>query len=235
MEQWYAPAVQRPGPPSKVGYDHADTNQVAGVVCHDSVGPLAPTLGELDKLTRRASWAFTVDVDGTVYQHYPLSAVTWHCGSLAFNVSLVGIEHTRRSQADGSPIEGAQLAASVDLVKWIATQGGFPVDRPAHLHEHNEVAPADDPTSCPSGRIPWKEYSMVTPDTGTVTAGEFRAFFALEQLRYSLFLETARAVADLARHVYGEDDARIAALEAKVKLGDTLLGKPPIKNAGDGG
>lgn len=237
MEEWYPGAIRRDGLSEKQGYEGVDTNAIAGVVCHDSVGPLAATFGELDKIERRASWTFTIDTDGTIYQHYQLSAVTWHCGSEHWNAALVGIEHTRFNQRNGLPIADAQLRASVALVHWIAAQGAFPLARPGRLHEHNEVAPSNDPTSCPSGRIPWSEYTMVSPDSPGPTAAEFRAFFALEQLRFNLFIELARAFGDLAKHVYGDDDPRLAKLEAQLTLADTLAGKKesPATPPTDGG
>ena len=156
-ESWYPTAVRRPGPPQKV-WDAANAQQ--GVVCHSMVGSTQAAFGELDNPEREASWHFSVSKSGAVHQHYPLEKSTWHCGSQHWNTRLVGIEHEGGPEGNVSePLTQAQLAASVALVQWIAEQGRWtPTRDPASrtLHEHNEVG--DEPTACPSDRIPWEEY-----------------------------------------------------------------------------
>jgi hypothetical protein len=60
-------------------------------------------------------------------------------------------------------------------------------------------------------------------DMDAPTKGEFQAFFALEDDRYHAFVAIARAFVDLARHVYGDDDAKIAELAAAVAHVETMI------------
>lgn len=155
---WYPDAIRRLGPPHKV---YAVENMLTGAVLHSMVGPLSAAFGELDRASRQASWHFSVAKAGLVYQHYPLTASTWHCGSPHWNQRLVGIEHEGGPVGNESePLTTAQREASVRLVRWIARECGWSrLERRVTLWEHNEVSPADRPTACPSGRIPWAAYT----------------------------------------------------------------------------
>ena len=155
---WYPAAVRHPGPASKVW---PEPNQHVGVICHSVEGYIAAALNELDDGNQPLSWHFTIDKQGTVYQHYDLSASCWHAGSHAQNNLLIGIEH---EGVKGEPLTEMQAAASVALVRWIASECGWAMSRaPASrtLWEHREV-PASN-TTCPNDRIPWSRY-MPTND-----------------------------------------------------------------------
>lgn len=81
-ETWLPWCIKRPGP-AKGGYDgnnFRSLTEIEGEVKHSTEGSLAAAFGELDRLIREASWHFTIDIDGTVYQHYPLEWIAWHCG-----------------------------------------------------------------------------------------------------------------------------------------------------------
>lgn len=148
-------AVDMPGPANKVW---PDVNGDVGVICHSSAGTVAADLAELADVNNPRSWHYTVAQDGTVYEHYPLTASCWHAGSHQWNARLIGIEHEGGAEPNVSePLTPAQLASSTRLVAWIAQQLGWqPSRQPATrtLYEHNEVYP----TACPSGRIPWEAY-----------------------------------------------------------------------------
>ena len=160
----YPDAIWRPGPPSKQGYASYPKNFAQGVVLHSMVGYFGGAMAELDKLERRASWHFSINRDGKVYQHYDTEAVTWHCGSAYWNGRLIGIEHEGGFNPANEPLTPAQLASSQKLVQWLAQTHGFTPVRGTGiegrtLFEHNEIAPPSDPTSCPSKRIPWDAYT----------------------------------------------------------------------------
>lgn len=163
MQVWYAEARQdRPGPEFK---QYPTPNAVAGVVLHSMVGGMVAAMGELMRADRKASWCFSVAKNGVVYQHYPLTASTWHAGSQRWNEKLVGIEHEGGPPGNESePLTQAQLEASVALVRWIAQQGGWTPSRTTAqtLYEHNEVSPTT--TACPSDRIPWSAYTAAPVD-----------------------------------------------------------------------
>ncbi len=149
----YPGAVSQPGPANKV---NGGVNTCRGVVCHSMVGPYAAALGELQKPSRRASWHYSVLKSGVVYAHYPDEAQAWHAGS-SFNNSTIGIEHEGGLNPYNEPLTPAQLAASVDLVRWLSRNHGFPLVRRVGLWEHREVS--GEPTACPSFRIPWLHYT----------------------------------------------------------------------------
>lgn len=148
MNLWYPGALRRDGPHLKVW---PDCNRVEGVICHSMEGSIAAALVELDRADRQASWHFSVQANGLVQQHYPLTASPWHAGSYTQNIRLVGIEHEGRA---GEPLTGPQETASVALVRWIAAEAGWSLERHTRLLEHNEVYA----TACPSGRIDWSKY-----------------------------------------------------------------------------
>jgi N-acetyl-anhydromuramyl-L-alanine amidase AmpD len=155
----YPPAIQRPGPAAKIGYPGATRNAAAGIVCHSMVGSAAGAMAVLDDPARRASWHFSVLRDGAVLQHFDSHAVAWHCGSREWNARTIGIEHEGGFEPADEPLTPPQRASSVALVRWLAAQHGFALRRGDGLWEHREVAPASDPTACPSGRIPWQHYT----------------------------------------------------------------------------
>jgi len=167
-DTWLPFAVRRPGPPSKQGYSlapHRNLSEIEGEVKHSAEGGLNPLFGELDRLDRRASWHFSIGYDGVVYQHYPLEAITWHCGvagdrsldtSLIGNATLIGEEHEGGGpNHPGEPLTGVQERASIALSRAIREicphVGAAPPALRQNLWEHNWLSQ----TSCPSGRIPW--------------------------------------------------------------------------------
>jgi len=150
----YPLAVQEPGPSWKQGYPPVFRNACRGVVCHSMVGSYAGAKARLDSQDR-ASWHFSIAKSGTVYQHYRVSEITWHAGTPQWNQKLVGIEHEGGAPGNESErLTEAQLASSVQLVRWLARYYGFPLVRKVSLWEHSELSA----TQCPSGRIPWKYY-----------------------------------------------------------------------------
>src|SRR5438045_885991 len=154
---WCPFAIRHEGPAAKTG----GLRSGKGAVLHSAEGPLAASFRILS-LTSGArpsdwqkSWHFTVAQDGSLFQHYPVDAMTWHAGPRA-NPFYVGIEH---EGVAGEVLADRQLEASARLLAWIAGVEGWP--GPAGgwrgaaagrlLFEHNEFMA----TACPSGRIPW--------------------------------------------------------------------------------
>lgn len=171
----YPLALQRPGPPEKRGYPGSLASAGDGVVCHSMAGSAAGGMAVLDDRDRRASWHFSVLLDGTVLQHYDSAEITWHSGSRGWNTRLIGIEHEGGFDPADEPLTPPQLASSAALVRWLAREHGFAMRRRDGLWEHREVAPLFDPTSCPSGRIPWQHYErsrMYTDEEIDAKAGE---------------------------------------------------------------
>ena len=147
MIEWFPGVISEPGPVDKTGYPNLNVRRGKGVVCHSAEGSLESALAVLAG-PRRASWHFTVAKDGRVFQHYPLSTVTWH-GGFDANEDYVGIES---EGVAGEALTVDQFWSLVRLLDWIRDQESWPiVERHVTLFEHNEFMP----TACPSGRIPW--------------------------------------------------------------------------------
>ena len=145
-----------PGPPESVW---PDCNKCSGAVLHSAEGSWYGLQHQL--VGGNVSWHFSVLQDGRVFQHYELDASCWHAGSRAANATLIGIEHEGGGPNNPSePLTPLQLAASVTLVGWLASQFGWRMERGVTLFEHNELTN----TRCPSGRIPWERY-MFKPET----------------------------------------------------------------------
>lgn len=148
---WYPKAEVLLGP----SWKRHGTNTNDGAVLHSAVGFLAGLIGELTG-PKDKGWHFSVLQSGRVLQRYPLDAQVYHCSNTTGNAKYIGIEHEGGFDPVDEPLTPAQLAASIDLVKWIAEQGQWKPTRDLNktLWEHRELALR--PTQCPSGRIPWK-------------------------------------------------------------------------------
>lgn len=148
MSGWAPFAIRRNGPAIKL---HPGLNRKRAVVVHSMEGRwprrgLPGILADVrPPLDERVSWTFSVLKDGRCLQHHPLRANAWHSGSDA-NLYAVGIEEEGFA---GEPMTEPQLAATVELIAWIAEQEGWPgFRRGIELLEHREVRA----TACPSGR-----------------------------------------------------------------------------------
>ena len=169
METWLPFAIKHPGPIGKAGYDGGASRlltEIEGEVKHSSEGTLAGALAVLADPNRTASWHLTIAKDGRVFQHYPLEAITWHCGlpgdrrfdtSLVGNLTLVGEEHEGGGPGNmGEPLTVKQLAASVRISQFVREVCPHVAANPPTLRKNLWNHGWLSPTSCPSGRIPWE-------------------------------------------------------------------------------
>jgi hypothetical protein len=167
-ETWLDFCIRRPGPAWKRGYSgvlRRELLEIEGEVDHSTEGHLGGALGVLDGPST-ASWTFTIDWDGTVYQHYALEDICWHCGlpgdrrfdtSLIGNITLRGIEHVDRLPNGTmlATLTPPQLATSVRISQEIRRHcpqvAANPPTLRLNMWEHNWLSA----TACPSGLIPW--------------------------------------------------------------------------------
>jgi hypothetical protein len=106
------------------------------------------------------SWHLSNLMDGRVFQHYPLTARTWHATKA--NQEYVGVENEGDYPKEQS-LNAAQIANARRFIADIAAWKGWTPSRPRSptdtthtLWEHNEVTRlGGSGSSCPSGRIPW--------------------------------------------------------------------------------
>lgn len=189
---FYPHAIWSPGPIDKQGYPGLAVNARRGVICHSMVGAYVHAKARLDSADR-ASWHFSVLKDGTVHQHYDTMAVTWHAGVKQINGIFVGIEHEGGGYFPNGepnfsePLTAAQLEASIALVTYLADEGGYDLvrDDPGRgLHEHNEYYA----TACPSGRIPWEEYTVTAKDKAEVI-GAIKGYVDMKLIQLIAYLQ----------------------------------------------
>lgn len=143
-----AHAIWVPGPRWKV----IGVNQCKGVVGHSAVGYKT---GLMDRINSQdnVGWQYSILYDGTIWQHYEDEEWVWHGhGASPF---AIGIEHEGGYNPENEPLRPAQLAASIGLVRRLSERHGFKLERHNGLWEHNEFAQKP----CPSGRIPWEQYT----------------------------------------------------------------------------
>lgn len=153
--KWCPFARRVDGPVWKVGYSYqGEQSPKRGVVPHSAEGYLPGLMSALNG-PKAKSWQFSILYD-EILQHYPVSANCWHAGDVdddggvAANIDLVGIEHL--GMAD-DPLMVFQVNALVRLYAWLQKEHGFGAYALRDtVWEHKWVS--DDPTSCPSYRIP---------------------------------------------------------------------------------
>lgn len=143
-------AEQVPGPANKV-YDALNTGD--GIVWHSMEGWYDGSLRELMKPERQASWQFSLKLDGTLAQHYGITASCWASGNFTANTRYWSVE------LEGTlamPINAEQMATAQRLIEEWGWLGGERAQRPETLLEHREVATRWTPnvgaTACPSER-----------------------------------------------------------------------------------
>ena len=171
---WLDWALPKPGPPEK---QYSQANAVAGFIPHSMVGSLNGWYSRLMDLSKLPDGSFTpnaaasvhgsVLLDGTVIQHYPLTASCWASGSRAANTRFVAFEHesiyTDGRPDETKPLTPQQVDADVRIIRELMVWKGWQPRRPknasdltATLYEHNEMTRFGAlATSCPSGRVPW--------------------------------------------------------------------------------
>ena len=154
-DNWLNWASVRPGPLNKK-YD--TMNGGYGIVWHSMEGWFTGSMAELDKPDRQASWMFSIDLAGTLFQHYPITASCWASGNGLANTQWWSVE------LEGlytMPINDAQLATAQRLIaEWAAWRGASPTRVgdlwTKSMWEHREVdvlaTPNAGETACPSER-----------------------------------------------------------------------------------
>lgn len=159
-------AIWKPAPSWKRGYGGTTwipLNQKEGEVKHSMVGSYAAAEARLMG-PDQASWHFSVLKDGTVFQHYEIEDITWHCGlpgderhdtSLIGNITLIGVEHEGGAVGNVSePFTAPQLDSTVRLsvgLRWLCL--GYrrkPLAWKSSLWRHRFLSS----TACDSFRTP---------------------------------------------------------------------------------
>lgn len=151
---WFDWAVRVPGPLDKV---NGGINPVHAITFHSAEGYKPGLLSQLANAP--VSWHLSNLQDGTMWQHYPLSAQCWH--ATAFNNFCIGMEH---EGVVGTPFNALQITNDQRVIKEVSEAYGWVPKRPisstdltATLYEHGEVVRLKGGmgSSCPNHRIPW--------------------------------------------------------------------------------
>lgn len=236
-ETWLPFAVKHPGPVNKLGYGgvkYRQLGEIEGEVKHSTEGSLQAAFGELDKLTRGASWHGTIDHDGTLYQHYPLEAICWHAGdagdrshdtSLLGNLTLLGWEHVDR-------INGVQLATltpaaeatTIRITEFVRTHcssvGANPPTWRVNLWKHGMLSA----TACDSGLTPLTIIQGLEDDMGVT---EDIAAIKEELAKQSAINDAQTQTDEAVKAVLAEHDGRLDTLEAQAPASHTHDTGPP--------
>lgn len=152
-ETWISWAIKAPAPrPGYEGYPGKVTRncgEILFVVNHSAEGWEA-YLKQGHRPGESASWTFSNCQNGTMYQHFPLEAITYTSGGRWQNIQGLGVEH---EGVKGQPLNAKQVEN--DLRLWDDLKLLCPNLRPQVLgqgyREHHELAPGT--TTCPNGRI----------------------------------------------------------------------------------
>ena len=150
----YPKAVWLPGPENKTGYEWPNDvpeRTGKGTLYHSAEGRKESGFALLFSDVP-VSWTGTIAYDGTAYQHYHCSEITWHGGGPGVNCRFDGWEFEGRV---GEPLTTPQVETAIDLTWWKSHEEKWPYFRyekdTGTLHQHSWYYP----TLCPSGRIPF--------------------------------------------------------------------------------
>ena len=168
---WLDWAIRVPGPADKV---NSTPNSGIGYVPHSAVGYYGGWASRLFSTDRRDDGRYTayaaasvhgwIAYDGSVTQHYPLTASCWASGSSFPNDNFIAFENEGGFDPHDEPLTPAQVEANVRIIRDIAKWRGWtdfrrPADdndTSADLYEHCECTRwGSAPTACASRRIPW--------------------------------------------------------------------------------
>ena len=191
---WLDWAEHWPGPADKV---YSQGNSGKGIALHSMEGyGTGGITGRMMSTVRlpdgnyapiaQASWMFSNMVDGTFYQHYPVTAATWTSGNRLANTTLWGCES---EGVAGTPLNAAQVANMVRLASEFTAHSGSQASRtaPQTLWEHKEVwnwsQPTAGPTACPSGRYD-TFYEALLKGEDDMTQDQFDKLFESAMGRY---------------------------------------------------
>lgn len=170
-------------------------NEAKGIFLHSAEGYKSNLLDLA--ISGPLSWHFSNMIDGTFYQHYPITARCWH--ATAANQSFLGMENEGTYQLEPS-LNDLQVENAIRCIKEISTLKGWTPNRDIDYHtrtlwEHNQVTElGGSSTACPSGRIPWDKIMKgltPMPDAPTIEA-QIKALVALAH-----FIRNGWNVADL--------------------------------------
>lgn len=178
---WMPGALIVPGHPDKIGYERlgfGSRGPKLGDVKHSAEGWAEYLKFLVQTPLAIPSWHFSVLLDGTKWQHYPIDAHCWHAGDtdddgdVRGNIELVGIEH---EGLVGTPLTAEQTQATAEITRFCAAYFGranayarYPV-MPADgwtLAEHTQIS--NTFTACPSDRVNWDDIlALLQEDTMT--------------------------------------------------------------------
>ncbi|MFE0647688.1 N-acetylmuramoyl-L-alanine amidase [Streptomyces sp. NPDC059534] len=110
------------------------------IVIHDTEGGYDGSLKVLTDPNGAGSAHYLIRAqDGLVTQMLENKNLAWHAGNWTHNMHAIGVEHEGYAIKEGSWYTESQYRSSAELVKFLATKYGVPIDR-EHIIGHDEVA-----------------------------------------------------------------------------------------------
>lgn len=186
VQGWVDWASRLDGPDGKT---YPEANQIRGIALHSMEGSYAGSLAELTRPERQASWHFSLRADGSLIQHYPITASCWASGNKIANTRLVAIELEGKA---GTPITTVQVVILRRVIREIGVHAGWVATRAETgrtIWQHNEVWnwgwPNAGATACPSNRYqPYFDSIEESPVTPEITLADVvRALGGAEAIR----------------------------------------------------
>jgi N-acetyl-anhydromuramyl-L-alanine amidase AmpD len=117
----------------------ADGLAVRYIVIHDVEGSYNSALTVFQEPTYGASAHYVVrSSDGHIAQMVETKNVAWHAGNWYINGHAIGIEHEGFAISGATWYTESMYSASANLVKYLATKYGIPLDR-AHIIGHDDI------------------------------------------------------------------------------------------------
>jgi len=185
---WLDWGIKYPGPTNK---KEPGKNLSLGIVFHSMEGWLSGSLAELAKPERSASWLFSVALDGTLYQHYPVTVSCWASGNYFANTRYWSIE---TEGVQPTPVNGPQSETLRRIIAEWEDYSGLVANRLAGntqtLFLHREVATIVSPnaggTACPSQRYNsfWETLKQKQEQENEMTAQELTS--AMKELNEAI-------------------------------------------------
>jgi hypothetical protein len=117
--------------------DRPHSQNIRYIIIHDTEATYATTL-QLVQDPTYVSWHYTLrSSDGHIAQNLKTRDVGWHAGNWYVNAKSIGLEHEGFA-AQGTWYTEAMYRTSAELVRYLATLHGIPLDR-AHILGHDNI------------------------------------------------------------------------------------------------
>ncbi|MEU5282284.1 N-acetylmuramoyl-L-alanine amidase [Streptomyces asoensis] len=131
-----------PGSPAGLQVASRPSNgiRIDTIIIHDLESTYDAGVNGLAQPTNSAATHYVMRAsDGVITQMVPTKDIAFHAGNYSTNMHSIGIEHEGYAAQGAKWYTEAQYEATADLVKYLSTRFGIPLDR-QHILGHDNVA-----------------------------------------------------------------------------------------------